>query len=422
MQKMYGLADCNNFYVSCERVFNPSLNGIPVVVLSNNDGCVISRSQEAKKLGIKMGEPLFKIKQLVKRENIKIFSSNFALYGDMSSRVMNTLAMAIPSIEIYSIDEAFLNLDGINLNDIKKLVKELASRIKMHTGIPVSIGVSNTKTLAKVATKLCKIYPKLNSNCVMHEQKDITKVLKKFPVKDVWGIGRKYSQMLNKQGIINVCDFVSLSPIWVKSKMKITGLKTWKELNGEPCFSIEENITNKQQICTSRSFAKDLYDHEDIIKAVAKFTSICAQKLRAQNGVVSRILLFVFTNPFKDNINNDYRSVIIPLEYPTDNTLDLVSITCKVMSKILKDGYGYKKAGVIFTEISRKEETSGVLFYERDLFKEASLMKSLDDVNTKYGRDTLVTASQGIDKIKYNMNNLSPKYTTSWDDIIKVIV
>lgn len=419
---MYGLADCNNFYVSCERLFNPSLNGKPVIVLSNNDGCVISRSQEAKRLGIKMGEPLFKIKDLIKRENVKVFSSNFALYGDISSRVMNTLAMAVPSTEVYSIDEAFLNLEGIEAEEVKKLVKELAFRVKKNIGIPVSIGVSNSKTLAKIATKLCKIYPKLNNSCVMYRQKEIDKVLKKFPIEDVWGIGRRYSQMLNRNGVTTASDFVSLSPVWVKSKMKITGLKTWKELNSEPCFSIEENVPDKQQICTSRSFAKDLYNHEEVIMAVAEFTTICARKLRAQNGVVSRILLFAYTNPFKEGFYRDYQSAVIPLENPTDNTLNLVSIACGGISKILKKGYGYKKAGVIFTEISRKQERTASLFYEGDLTKEANLMKSLDDVNLKYGRDTLVTASQGVDKIKSNRNNLSPRYTTSWEDIIKVIV
>lgn len=419
---MYGLADCNNFYVSCERLFNPSLNGKPVIVLSNNDGCVISRSQEAKRLGIKMGEPLFKIKDLIKRENVKVFSSNFALYGDISSRVMNTLAMAVPSTEVYSIDEAFLNLEGIEAEEVKKLVKELAFRVEKNTGIPVSIGVSNSKTLAKIATKLCKIYPKLNNSCVMYRQKEIDKVLKKFPIEDVWGIGRRYSQMLNRNGVTTASDFVSLSPVWVKSKMKITGLKTWKELNSEPCFSIEENVPDKQQICTSRSFAKDLYNHEEVIMAVAEFTTICARKLRAQNGVVSRILLFAYTNPFKEGFYRDYQSAVIPLENPTDNTLNLVSIACGGISKILKKGYGYKKAGVIFTEISRKQERTASLFYEGDLTKEANLMKSLDDVNLKYGRDTLVTASQGVDKIKSNRNNLSPRYTTSWEDIIKVIV
>lgn len=419
---MYGLADCNNFYVSCERLFNPSLNGKPVIVLSNNDGCVISRSQEAKSLGIRMGEPLFKIKDLIKRENVKVFSSNFALYGDISSRVMNTLAMAVPSTEVYSIDEAFLNLEGIEAEEVKKLVKELAFRVKKNTGIPVSIGVSNSKTLAKIATKLCKIYPKLNNSCVMYRQKEIDKVLKKFPIEDVWGIGRRYSQMLNRNGVTTASDFVSLSPVWVKSKMKITGLKTWKELNSEPCFSIEENVPDKQQICTSRSFAKDLYNHEEVIMAVAEFTTTCARKLRAQNGVVSRILLFAYTNPFKEGFYRDYQSAVIPLENPTDNTLNLVSIACGGISKILKKGYGYKKAGVIFTEISRKQERTASLFYEGDLTKEANLMKSLDDVNLKYGRDTLVTASQGVDKIKSNRNNLSPRYTTSWEDIIKVIV
>lgn len=422
MQKMFGLADCNNFYVSCERVFNPSLEGIPVVVLSNNDGCVISRSQEAKKLGISMGEPLFKIKELVKRENIHLFSSNFALYADMSSRVMDTICALVPSAEIYSIDEAFLNLEGITTTELPSLAKKITEKVRKDTGIPLSLGISHTKTLSKVASKLCKKYPRLNNNCIMVKKWDIEKVLGKFPVGDVWGIGRQYSAMLESNGVMNTLDFTKKNPTWVRAKMNITGLKTWKELNGEPCFGVEENIPDKQQICTSRSFAKDVYDHQEVVRAVAKFTSSCAQKLRQQNGVVDKIIIFFYTNPFRENVTKDYRSIVIPLELPSDNTLELVKITCSSVISYLKQGCGYKKAGVIFSSISRKEQTPGVLFDSRDRAKSESLMRCMDSVNSKYGRETLITATQGPEKILYNMGHLSPKYTTNWDDIIKVVL
>jgi DNA polymerase V len=417
---MFGLADCNNFYVSCERVFNPSLNGLPVVVLSNNDGCIISRSNEAKALGIKMGEPVFKIRELVKKHNVRVFSSNFALYGDMSHRVMERLRIIFPGIEVYSIDEAFLNLCGMNKAEIITLAADATSTIKKETGIPVSIGISRTKTLAKIAAKLCKKYPALNNSCVMYEQKDIEKVLSKFPVEDIWGIGRQYSKMLQKNNIFTAGDFVRSDPSWIKSQMSIVGLKTFNELKGVPSFEFEDNSQDKKQICTSRSFATDLYEHEEVIMAVAKFAASCAQKLRKQKGVCSRALVFVLTNPFKDSAPHDYRSILINFENATDSTFEIVSMCTKAVANVLKSGYGYKKAGVILSEIGLKSETPGSLFCEKDFIAEGRLMKTLDEINDRYGRETLYPASQGVNKMRYNMNMLSPRYTTVWEDIIKV--
>jgi len=420
---MFGLADCNNFYVSCERVFNPSLCAKPVVVLSNNDGCVISRSQEAKKLGIKMGEPLFKIKSLIENKGVIVYSSNFPLYGDMSWRVMERLRQMVPATEVYSIDESFLDMKGISEKDLKTLSSGITETILRDTGIPISLGVSKTKTLAKVAAKLCKRYPALHNTCVMIKDEDIQKVLAKFPVEDIWGIGRRYSKMLNDNGITTALQFCRCDPKWVQKKMSIVGLKTWKELRGESCILFEDHIHDKQQICTSRSFSHDIYNHEEILMAIAKFASSGAGKLRKQRCVCSEIHLFILTNPFKEGVKEDYCSILIPLEYPTDSTFEIVKSCCKAALYILKKGYGYKKAGVILSEISRKEETSAPLFIsEKIVMRDARIMKSLDEINSKYGRDTLFTAAQGVDRIRYNMNHLSGKYTTSWDELIVVKV
>ena len=240
MNKFFGLADCNNFYASCERVFNPSLVGRPVVVLSNNDGCVIARSNEAKKLGIEMGAPYFQIKQLARRGNVAVFSSNFVLYGDMSRRVMSLLKKFAPATEIYSIDEAFLDFSGVNPAALNGLGHEIARTVKQQTGIPVSIGIAPTKTLAKIASKLCKQYPKLDGCCFMYRTQDIEKVLRKFPIEDVWGVGRRYAKMLKANGVDTAWDFTQLTPEWVRKRMSVVGLRMWKELRGEACIGFEQ--------------------------------------------------------------------------------------------------------------------------------------------------------------------------------------
>jgi len=419
---MYGLADCNNFFVSCERVFNPSLIGKPVVVLSNNDGCVISRSNEAKELGIKMGEPAFKIKDLAEKRGIISYSANFSLYGDLSARVMERLKSFVPSIEVYSIDEAFLNFDGMPYEAIKATGEEIVRKIKRETGIPLSVGISHTKTLAKVAAKLSKNYPKLNSFCLMDKEEDIKKVLAKFPVEDIWGVGRAYSKMLKSKGINTASDFTSVSQEWVKSKMGVVGVKSWRELHGEPCIEIEDRVLDKKQICTSRSFSKDIYEFEEICKAVASFTASSAEKLRRQKGVCREVLVFILTNRFKEQANHHSQSILIPIENYTDSTFELVERACFGLKKIYKPGFGYKKAGVIITDICRKADVTPSLFYDRDRSKESSLMTVMDEMNTRYGRHTLFTATEGVEKFKANQNFLSKRFTTSWDDIIEVKV
>lgn len=419
---MYGLADCNNFYASCERVFNPNLQNTPVVVLSNNDGCVISRSNEAKKIGIKMGQPIFELKELVKDNRVKVLSSNFILYGDMSSRVMDNLARFSPAIEVYSIDEAFLNFSGISINNLQNLGDSVVKAVKKNTGIPLSLGISKTKTLAKVASKLCKKFPKLNGVCVMIKEDDIIKVLKKFPIEDVWGIGRRYSKKLISIGVKTAYDFTKLSPLWIRANMSIVGVKTWKELNGESCIEFEENVSDKKQICTSRSFSKHFEDLEELYKSVAHFTSVSAEKLRRQKCVAGQIQVFILTNAFREDLPQYYQSIVVPLENHTDSTLELVKFACKALSKIYKPGYKYKKAGVILTDISRKSETPGSLFCETDLIKHQNLMSTIDRLNNQFGKHFVKLAAEGVDGIKANRNMLSPKYTTSWDDIIEVKV
>ena len=243
---MYALADCNNFFVSCERLFRPDLNGRPVIVLSNNDGCAIARSNEAKALGIRMGAPFFKISDIVKRHDVAVFSGNMELYGDMSRRVQQTLMEFAPAIERYSIDEAFLDLRGMPDTDFDALAKEISRRCLRDTGIPVSVGIAPTKTLAKIASKLCKQYPKLHGGCYMHREQDIEKVLRKFPVTDVWGIGRRFSKHLTERGVTTAFEFASLSKEWVQGLMGTTGLRTWRELHGEACIDFEAGFQAKQ--------------------------------------------------------------------------------------------------------------------------------------------------------------------------------
>ena len=250
---MYGLADCNNFFVSCERVFAPRLEGVPVVVLSNNDGCIISRSNEAKAIGIRMGQPLFQAAPLIRQYDVQVLSSNYTLYSDMSHRVMTTLRNLVPGTEVYSIDEAFLDLSGFALEERPVTGRRIAATVRRHTGIPISLGMSPSKTLAKVASKLCKRYPKLQNSCLMYRPQDVDKVLRSFPIQDVWGIGRRHTRMLQQAGIVTAGQFVRMAEGWVRGRMGITGLRTWKELQGEPCIGFRPNSRYAPRAASPRS-------------------------------------------------------------------------------------------------------------------------------------------------------------------------
>ena len=414
---MFALADCNNFFVSCERVFRPDLEGRPVAVLSRNDGCVIARSNEVKALGVKMGEPLFKIQELVRKHNIAIFSSNMALYADFSRRVRSVLREVAPQIEVYSIDEAFLDLRGMERMEFDTFAKELSARCRRLTGIPVSVGVAPTKTLAKIAAQLCKSYPKLRGGCFMHRPEDITKVLKKFPIEDVWGIGRRSAPRLKEAGILTAYDFSQCSAEWVQRRMGITGLRTWRELNGIPAIGFESVAEARQSICNSRSFANEIYDFNDLSEHVAKFATMTAEKLREQNTLCSRITVFATTNRFHTDELQQYGHICLPLLEPTDSTIEIVRTAREALSEIFVRGIGYKKAGVIASDIIPRQGAHVSMFSAEQNERHHRLMRAVDHINRSSNGSAITLASAGLGDIKSNSQHRSPRYTTNWDEI-----
>lgn len=419
---MYGLADCNNFFVSCERVFAPRLEGKPVVVLSNNDGCIISRSNEAKALGIRMGQPLFQAAPLIRQYGVEVLSSNYALYSDMSHRVMSTLRSLVPEAEVYSIDEAFLDLRGMSLEALSDFGHRVATTVRRHTGIPVSIGISPSKTLAKIASKLCKRYPKLHNSCLMYRPQDVEKVLQRFPIQDVWGIGRRHGRMLQGAGIVTAGQFVRLPEGWVRSRMGVTGVRTWRELQGEACIEFEQAPPAKQQICTSRSFASELTTLEALRQAVALFASLCAEKLRRQASVCGEVQVFIATNRHRPELPQRYVNRILAPDEPTDSTLEISALADRALCSLYSSEFGYKKAGVILSAITPRTAVQTSLFTPSDRGRQSRLMQALDAVNERFGRHTVVTATQGFEPLKSNRNHVSPSYTTSWDELFEVKV
>ncbi|MDD4641293.1 MAG: Y-family DNA polymerase [Bacteroidales bacterium] len=419
---MYALADCNNFFVSCERVFNPGLNGHPVIVLSNNDGCAVSRSNEAKKLGVKMGVPVFQIRDLVQKHQIAVFSSNFVLYGDMSRRVQETLRAYAPAIELYSIDEAFLDFSGMEHQNLDALAKEISGACLRNTGIPVSVGVAPTKTLAKIASKLCKQYLKLRGGCYLHKPADIEKVLKKYPIDDVWGIGRQYTKKLKALGINTAYEFTQLSALRVQKMMGITGLRTWKELRAEACIEFMQASPPKQQICVSRSFSKEISDIKELALQVSMFCAMACEKLRKQDSHCYQALVFILTNPHKEDSPRHFESTLVTFQVATSSTLEINRAVLQALQRIFKPSFAYKKAGVILSEIVPDSAVQGSLFDQLDRAKHQRLMKVVDKINKKNGYSSVAVATQSLEGIKMNRQHLSPQYTTKWSDIIKVKV
>ncbi|NLB03854.1 MAG: Y-family DNA polymerase [Bacteroidales bacterium] len=417
---MYALADCNNFFVSCERVFNPGLNGRPVIVLSNNDGCAVSRSNEAKKLGVKMGVPVFQIRELVQKHQIAVFSSNFVLYGDMSRRVQETLRAYAPAIELYSIDEAFLDFSGMEHQNLDALAKEISGACLRNTGIPVSVGVAPTKTLAKIASKLCKQYPKLRGGCYLHKPADIEKVLKKYPIDDVWGIGRQYTKKLKALGINTAYEFTQLSALRVQIMMGLTGIRTWKELRVEACIEVMQASPPKQQICVSRSFSKEISDIKELALQVSMFCAMACEKLRKQDSHCYQALVFIMTNPHKEESPRHFESTLVTFQVATSSTLEINRAVLQALQRIFKPSFAYKKAGVILSEIVPDSAVQGSLFDQLDRAKHQRLMKVVDKINKKNGYSSVAVATQSLEGIKMNRQHLSPQYTTKWSDIIKV--
>ena len=420
--ELFGLADCNNFYCSCERVFHPDLIGRPCVVLSNNDGCVIARSEECKALGIKMGEVFYQVKEKLEQNDVAVFSSNYNLYGDMSRRVMSLLSRYSPKIDVYSIDEAFLDLSGMGTSEqLTDYCKKMVRYIHKGTGIPVSLGIAPTKTLAKMASKYAKKYKGYEGVCLIDTDEKRVKALKLFLVEDVWGIGYRSADKLAYHGIKTVWDLTQKSESWIRRELTVTGVRIWKELRGESCISIEE-LPHKKSICTSRSFAGQGLDRlADVEEAIANFAAQCSRKLREQHTVCGSITIFAHTSRFRENLPQSYIYRTVNLTVPTNNHQELVSMAVKMLRDDWKeeDSYYYKKAGVIVWGICRDNAIQGNLFDTVNRDKQAALAKAIDAINRRNGHNKIRIAVQGDEKgWKLKREYISRQYTTNLDDVI----
>ncbi len=413
--------DCNNFYVSCERIFNPSLKNTPVIILSNNDGCVVSRSDEAKSLGIGMGVPYFRIKELAVKNNVKVFSSNYTLYGDISTRVMNLLSEFTPNIEYYSIDEAFLNFKNICGKSLTGYASLIRKTILKNTGIPVSIGIAETKTLSKIANEFAKKNIKLNGVFDISRIKNKDTLLKQVPVHDVWGIGSNYAKMLFKNKILSAYDFKNSDENWIKEKMNVTGLRSCLELRGISCIKLEEFLKSKKGIMSSKSFGKYVTELGELSEAVSQYTCRAAEKLRKQNSICGAIHVFIQTNHFKLHEIQHSTGRTVKLNVPTSFTPDLISNALFVLNRIYLKGYKYIKAGVYLSDIFPEDHNQQNMFVHDDLKKMNSLMNSFDCINNVWGRDTIKFASSGINQIwKMKMNFISKRFTTNWNELLTI--
>jgi DNA polymerase V len=418
---MFGLIDCNNFYASCERVFQPSLNGKAIVVLSNNDGCVVARSAEAKALGIPMGEPAFKLKDLIETNQVAVFSSNYVLYGDMSNRVMTTIGALVPEMEVYSIDEAFLLLNGFENIDLNEFSINLVRTVVRNTGIPVSLGVAPTKTLAKVANKFAKKYKAYRGVCIIDSDEKREKALKLTKIEDVWGIGRQYSKKLQYYSVNTAWDFTQRNKAWVRQHMGVVGERTWLELCGKPCIETE-SPKSKKSICNSRSFGEKLTTIEPISEAVSNFAASCAEKLRIQKSTAGVIIVFIHTNHFATNQPQYYNSITLKLPVSSNDSTELINYALKGLGVIYKNGFQYKKAGVIVGDICPERPLQADMFDTRDRTKFKKAMVAMDKLNASYGRQKVKIAAQGFDR-KWKLKNekLSPCYTTNLSDIMTIL-
>jgi len=416
---MFALVDCNNFYVSCERVFRPGLNEKPVVVLSNNDGCIIARSEEAKALGLNMAEPVFRKTGFIREKRVHIFSSNYTLYGDMSQRVIETLRSIAPMVEVYSIDEAFLYLSGLK-EPAQKWAEYLKTKVLGDTGIPVSVGIAQTKTLAKIASKAAK---KTGGIFVIQNNSHRDCLLRNTGIGKVWGIGRQYSRLLFKNNVLTAFDFSELDDTWLHTKMKVMGLRIKKELLGESCIPLETILPSKKAIATTRAFGKKTNDIRWLREAVSTYAVRCAEKLRKQGSVANLMDVFIHTDPFNPNEPQYNISKSITLPIGTNSSRELAGFALICLEKIYHPGYVYKKAGVIVDGLEPQSSWQSALFDHADRLREKRLCHVIDSMNRSFGRDTIKIAVQGNgQEWKLRQENLSGKYTTRWDEIIEAKV
>ncbi|HNP24434.1 MAG TPA: Y-family DNA polymerase [Panacibacter sp.] len=418
---MYALVDCNNFYCSCERVFNPKLENRPVVVLSNNDGCAIARSEEAKALGIVMGTPEFMIREQVLEHGIAIFSSNYPLYGDLSDRVMKTLVSFVPRMEIYSIDEAFLDMHDLYNQDLLALGVEIRRTVRRHLGIPVTVGIAPTKTLAKMANRYAK--KKHRDTGVFWAASDelIDQVLAATEVVDIWGIGAQYAKLLRINGFKTAKDLRDAPDEWIRQKMSVVGLRLLHELRGRPSIACAFTAPAKKNICTSRSFGKLISDYKTLSEAVSNYTAACALKLRQQQSCAKELHVFLQTNPHRVQDQQYMRSITLQLETASSMTNELIRYALKALDIIYQPGFNFMKCGVMVQDIKPEDAIQHALFDSVDRSKNKTVMHALDKVNKALGKDLVRFAAQGFEK-KYRLRAgyLSKRYTTNMNELLTI--
>ena len=397
--KKIALVDCNSFYVSCERLFNPKIRRKPVVVLSNNDGCIVSRSNEAKALGIKMGEPYFKAKDIIIKNKVEVFSSNYSLYGDLSRRVMRTLKRFNSDIEVYSIDEAFIDLSNFPDNEVEDVGKEIRATVLKWTGIPTSIGIAKTKTLSKVANHIAK--KKKTGITSFIGVENIDPILEKVEINDVWGVGRQLTKFYHKNGIYNAKQLKNKSNTWIKKNSNVLGSRTAMELRGISCIDLEKTRSKRKSCVVSRSFGRRVEKYQELREAVANYCLNASEKIRSESLSTKSITVFIRTSPFQSRFGYYSNSKTIDFPIATNNSIEIVKTALIALDNIFKNGYRYQKAGVLLTGLSESNNNKNLFSSEKD-YKISNLMKSIDNTNYRYGRSTLSLASAGVNK-RWNM-------------------
>lgn len=417
--KIFALVDCNNFYASCERVFNPGLKNRPIVVLSNNDGCIVARSNEVKALGIPMGVPFFKQKTIIKKHNVAVFSSNYQLYGDMSQRVMDSLRLFCPDMEVYSIDEAFLRLDYLQPRNLNEYCKTIRTKVLQWTGIPVSIGIGPSKVLAKVANHVAKKQTACGVFDIRSKQAQ-DEILKNLEVKKLWGIAGRWAERLDRIGINKASELRDANPTIIRKKLSVVGERILRELKGQSCIDLED-IQPKKNIMSSKSFGDLLTRKEPIGEALSNYAARACEKLRKQNSRAQAVYVFVQTNGFRETDKQYSNAITCTLAIPTSDTRIIIGAAKFCLSKIYKPGYRYKKVGIMLLDLIHVSLEQGNLFANIDHHPGDHLMNILDRINEDHGPDTLFIGAQGVAREwKMRCGSRSPRYTTRWDELLMV--
>jgi DNA polymerase V len=410
------LVDCNNFYASCEAEFQPKLSGLALVVLSNNDGCVVARSPQAKAAGIRMGEPIFRIQQVIQQQNIQVFSSNYALYGDMSQRVMIALAQSSPEIEVYSIDEAFLDLSGFEHRNLTEYGQQIRERVKQWTGISVSIGIAPTKTLAKVANGIAK---KSSSGVCDLTQLNADEVLDSLDVEDIWGIGRRYAKSLRSHGIQTALQLRDADPVWARQKYSVMMQRTILELRGQSCILLELAPPSRKSIMVSRSFGRPVTELRELKEAITTHLSRAAEKLRLYHLTATVLQVFAHTSRFRDNYYSNGVTVSLPMA--TQDTAELLFYAIAGVETIYRPGQAFAKAGVLLLELQPETLVQGHLFEQRDSERSKLLMQTIDNLNRQFGARTVEFAAAGLEKgWAMRQGRRSQRWTTCWEELLVV--